>query len=507
MKNNDQAVKPSLVARVRAGVNGLGIRSRIFLYFLLFTGMLLVLLWVFQIVLLEDFYRHQKMEMLTSSADSIVRNINNEDLQTLSDRISEENGVCVVVMTEDFVQLVSSDATPGCIIHHMSKRDLRRYMMAVEQSDNTYFRVFPMMGFRNSEYDAERFAGRVPKPDDGRAQSMLAVQKTANAQGQTLYVLLNAVVTPVNSTVETLRNQLLFISAILVLLSFLLSLVLSRRITRPIVETTVAARRLSEGEFTPVDSRVSYAEVTQLNEQLTRAARDLQRVEGLQRELIANISHDLRTPLTLIEGYAEVMRDLPGENTPENMQVIIDETRRLSTLVNAVLEYSVTKSGQSVPKPVGFDLTQSVLEIRKRYAKLMEQDGYRVEFEFDKHVRVIADEMMIGQVVYNLMNNALTYTGENKTVTVRQSEEAGGVRLTISDTGEGIVPEELELIWSRYYRGQKPHKRAAVGTGLGLSIVKGILDGHGLPYGVQSEMGIGTRFWFVLPLDKGQNER
>ncbi|MDD3214436.1 MAG: HAMP domain-containing sensor histidine kinase, partial [Eubacteriales bacterium] len=213
----------------------------------------------------------------------------------------------------------------------------------------------------------------------------------------------------------------------------------------------------------------------------------------------ANISHDLRTPLTLIEGYAEAMRDLPGENKPENMQVIIDETRRLTSLVNAVLEYSAGKSGNQSIEPCEFNLTASIRSILGRYQKLTALDGYHVRFDFSQSVTVFADEMRIGQVVYNLINNALTYAGEDKTVVVSLRVTDGIARVEVTDTGEGIAEEELPYIFSRYYRGQKPHKRAAVGTGLGLSIVKGILDAHGLKYGVNSRLGVGTTFWFALP--------
>ena len=225
----------------------------------------------------------------------------------------------------------------------------------------------------------------------------------------------------------------------------------------------------------------------------------LERNFEVEKQFTSDASHDLRTPLTLIEGYAEVMRDLPGENTPENMQVIIDETKRLSTLVNAVLDYSVSRSGQAAPQVTRFNLTAAIREIMTRYAKLTEQDGYHIIFDPDRDAFVTADEIKVGQVIYNLINNALTYTGSDKTVSVLQTVRDGRVKIEVRDSGEGIAPEDLPYIWGRYYRGDRPHKRAAIGTGLGLNIVKGILDSHGLAYGVESEKEKGSTFWFVLP--------
>ena len=142
-----------------------------------------------------------------------------------------------------------------------------------------------------------------------------------------------------------------------------------------------------------------------------------------------------------------------------------------------------------------------------RYAKLTEQDGYHILFEPKGEAWVIADEVQAQQVLYNLINNALTYTGKDKRVTIAQRVAGGKVRISVSDTGEGIAPEDLPYIWSRYYRGGKPHKRATVGSGLGLNIVKGILDRYGLSYGVESKPGEGSTFWFEMPLAPDADEK
>ena len=223
-------------------------------------------------------------------------------------------------------------------------------------------------------------------------------------------------------------------------------------------------------------------------------------MEHLQHELIANISHDLRTPLTMIGGYAEAMRDIPSENTPENMQIIMDETARLSTLVNEILDFSRLQTGALAMNPQPMSLTDTVQAIVTRVGKLTEKDGYVIRFAPEDNLTVVADETRIGQVVYNLLGNALTYTGKDKTVTLTQTRKDGRARLSVSDTGKGIAPEELPLIWNRYYRTQESHKRAVIGSGLGLSIVRNILEQHGAPYGVDSGDG-GTTFWFELPLE------
>jgi signal transduction histidine kinase len=496
-----------LFSRAFAPLNKLGIRGRTLVYFLLFTTALLVLLWVFQIALLPDFYQLQKTNMLSANVNTLAQNIDNEDLQLLADRISEANDVCVLVVDEHGQKLISTDGMRECVLQRMTIYDLQRYIALTDKSESTLYRVFTMEMFVKSEYNENRFEGKVPRANSDSSRSMVAIKRVETESGDMNYIFLNSIITPVESIVDTLRSQFLFIAIFMVLLSLLLSLVLSRRLAQPIVDTSDAAVGLSEGRFLPANTSVSYREIQQLNATLTQTAKDLHRVEEMQRELIANISHDLRTPLTLIEGYAEAMRDLPGESTPENMQVIIEEAQRLTSLVNAILEVSAARNGHRAPQRRDFDLTKSIRTILTRYNKLTEQEGYQIQLEATQSVTVNADEMQICQVLYNLINNALTFTGEDKTVTVRQKVLDGIVRVEISDSGDGIPAAELPYIWSRYYRGHKPHKRAATGTGLGLSIVEGILKEHQLPFGVQSQEGEGATFWFEVPVVGGNGIR
>ena len=145
-----------------------------------------------------------------------------------------------------------------------------------------------------------------------------------------------------------------------------------------------------------------------------------------------------------------------------------------------------------------FDLTETVREVLQRYGKLTEKDEYIISFEADENVMVSADRTMILQVIYNLINNALNYTGEDKRVTIDQSVWDNKVRISVIDTGEGIPPEDIPYIWDRYYKVDKVHRRATVGSGLGLSIVKGILEAHEASYGAESEIGKGSTFYFEL---------
>ena len=174
----------------------------------------------------------------------------------------------------------------------------------------------------------------------------------------------------------------------------------------------------------------------------------------------------------------------------------------MTALVNDMLDVSKLQAGVLALDQKEYDLTESIRSVLNRFAKLTEQDGYTIQFEYWEHVLVEADEYKINQVVYNLINNAINYTGLDKIVWVRQIQVGGIVRIEVIDSGIGIAKTELPYVWERYYKVDKTHKRAVMGTGLGLSIVKNILKLHEANYGVNSEIGKGSTFWFELQIKK-----
>ncbi len=280
-----------------------------------------------------------------------------------------------------------------------------------------------------------------------------------------------------------------------------MALALSRSLSKSIIKINDEAKKLAEGDYSVNFNSKDYMEVAELSDTLNYAASELGKADSFQKELIANVSHDLRTPLTMIKGYAEVMRDIPGENTPENVQVIIDETERLSGLVNDMLDISKLKAGTIAIQPEEYNITESIRHVLERYNKLREVDGYTIDFIYDDEVIVYADEQKMYQVLYNLINNAINYTGEDKKVTVIQKVLDNTLRIEVKDTGDGVKPEDIPYVWDRYYKDSSTHKRAIQGTGLGLSIVKNVLELHGAKYGVSSVRGVGATFWFELTLD------
>ncbi len=476
-----------------------GIRQKMMIFLVVFVCFILAMLWICQIFLLNDFYRFFKTRSANKAAETVVSHLDSEDLESTLNQLAVQNGLCILLLDEKLNTVYSAEGQSFCIIHTARSRDLHWWCSRAPEDGTAQLDQFDMA----SPFEMDQPGGRQRERDRERgSQVLLYVRRITLPDGGSGYLLLNAVISPVDATVSTLKSQLIIITVIVLVGAVLLAFLLSRNFSRPIIETTTNARELSHSRFTRARHADSYREIHELNDTLEKAAQELSQVEHLQHELIANISHDLRTPLTMIGGYAEIMRDLPGEVTAENMQVIIDETGRLSTLVNELLDFSRMEAGMTTLNRQPFSLTDTVQGIVSRCATLLAKDGYIIRFDPAENLTVIADEGRIEQVVYNLVNNALTYTGEDKTVCLVQSLHEGRARLEVRDSGKGIPEEELPLIWNRYYRAKESHKRAVQGSGLGLSIVRTILENHGAPYGVTSKQGEGTCFWFELETKK-----
>ena len=479
-----------------------GLKWRIVGYMSLFSLVTVLVLWLFQVVFLEDVYRFIKRNEITQSAQSILGNIDTPkyDLEDLVTRLSQENDVCISIRTSSMEIVADSCIGKSCILHHMPSEVLNKYYNDALRSGGKDFETIPREAFRFDRYDPNKYKGNVPESDGGMGESLLlTVTDKSDAHGE-VAVFLNLTTSPLGATKKTLQTELGFMVIILLSASVILSFVMSRHIASPISKMSDEARKLATGDYKVDFGGKGYKESEELADSLNFAAGELSKLDTLQKELIANISHDLRTPLTMISGYAEMMRDIPGEMTAENLKIIIDESQRLSALVSDVMDLSKLGANIDELKKSEFSLTKTVEAVIERVGKMSACDGYKISFICDHDAIVYADETRILQVIYNLVINAINHTGEDKSVCVKQAviDEGKAVRIEVSDTGEGIKEEDLPYIWDRYYKVDRVHKRASVGSGLGLSIVKNILKLHSASFGVESHAGKGSTFWFEL---------
>lgn len=459
---------------------------QLYAYFSAFAIIVIAILWIFQTFLLDNFYQMIRMNELRHAAEFIAVNAESYDIQAVVENAAIGNDVCIIVFDGNGKKVATADVKEECVIHHTNPETINTFYLEAKNSKNNE---------SVKEVNLTTASGK-------EISDSIVMTKIVKSPAQNNYIiLLNAVVVPVSATVRTLQIQLTWVTVITIVLGMIFAVVISRTISRPISKLNRSAKALAHGYYEADFSlNLGCREVGELSDTLAYAARELSKADKMQKELIANISHDLRTPLTLIKGYGEVMRDIPGEMTPDNMQVIIDETERLSSLVSDLVDMSKFQSGDTQLSLATFDLSDTVRETIDRYAKLTERDGYSIELSCTESLLVYADKTRILQVIYNLINNAINYTGDDKKIYVSVHRVGDFVRVDVKDTGEGIEADKLALIWDRYYKIDKVHRRAAVGTGLGLSIVKNILVLHGAKYGVDSVIGQGSTFWFELKL-------
>ncbi|MCQ2386419.1 MAG: HAMP domain-containing histidine kinase, partial [Clostridia bacterium] len=440
-------------------------------------------IWMVQILVFDSFFLSVTKSKVKRSLLDVVQTEDLTEMMQKGKRFAEEKRVCLTVFrrSENETETILDESFDWeCHLHKMTREETEAYFSLTVE---------------NGGYLAEQCG----TADDTEAKNrLLTVASDLKKDGTLVFAFSDCPIKPLDLTGDALRGQLLLLSVFLLVFAAGLSFFLAGKISKPIENINKEAKNLSDTRLSPSFRERGYLEVSELTDTLNRTADELSRVERTQKELIANISHDLRTPLTMIIGYSEAMRDIEGENKPENAQVIIDEANRLSSLVNDLLEISNIQSGLTELSYEEFDWGEVASETVRRYAALKSYEGFDFRFSSAGCTCTLADKKKILQAFCNLLNNAVNYSSERKQVSVTVKETENGVYTEIKDCGEGIPQDKLKNIWQRYYKVDKVHHRSIAGSGLGLSIVREIMEMHGARYGVQSELGVGSVFWFEI---------
>ncbi len=322
--------------------------------------------------------------------------------------------------------------------------------------------------------------------------------------GRECMVLVRYPLSSIAQSVRQMQLYIIIIAAAAIAITFFVSYFVAEKLSRPLRDMSATAKRLAAGDYSVEFASAQYSEIADLSAALNYMKDEIKKSGDFQKELIANVSHDLKTPLTMIKAYASMIQEISGDDKQKrnkHLQVIIDESDRLTGLVNDVLSTSKISAGIDQLNKKVFNLTEYLYGVINKFGYLTETQGYNIMVDIDPNLYTFADEEKIGQVLYNLISNAVNYTGEDKYVyiTLKYSAEENRIKFSVRDTGKGINDEELSHIWDRYYRSNDSHTRPIKGTGLGLSIVKAILSNHAFEYGVTSEEGYGSTFYVDFP--------
>lgn len=456
-------------------------------YFALFTVILVAVVSLVCYGVLSSAYSTQAKNHITSIGNNLTAVVDGKTEMQMGDVGGIMNGYAISEGIEAFVVGLGGDA-----------------YIATAEAPSDWNDIVCKMNEKVNGWTARRAVVY----NDG---NMLNYTSCVIFNGRQCYLLVRYPLTIILSSVRSMQFYILIIAAVAIVVSFIISYMLAQRISRPIKNMSATAARMAEGDYSVKFASAEYQEIAQLSDTLNYAKDEMKKSEDFQKELLANVSHDLRTPLTMIKAYASMIEEISG-NDPvkrsQHLHVIIDEADRLTGLVNDILNASKVSAGLSELNKKVFNLTEFIYGIMNKFDYLQQTSGYKFFVDIDADMYTLADEEKIGQVIYNLISNAVNYTGADKCVYVslKYLPEENRIRFAVRDTGKGISEEEREHIWDRYYRSKDMHTRPVKGTGLGLNIVKIILQAHSFDFGVKSEEGKGSTFYVDFPEVSSQPE-
>jgi len=450
------------------------INFKTLIYLIIFSVTILLILIISQNLFIK--YSYEKYQ--EKKIKNIAKNIQNDysiDLFKELENIAYENSVCIEYYINNNTLLYNT-LMVGC--------DLNKNNTQIGKLINEFM-------YSNKKLEHVKLINK-----SSNTKAILSGIKVQNG-----YIFLYSPLEDLDGANIVFRSQLVYITIVVIILACLISYFLSNKITDPITKITKKAKELGEGNYNIKFDSSDVLEINELANTLNHVSHDLSKIDELRRDLMSNVSHDLKTPLTMIRAYAEMVRDITykdKEKMDKDLNVIIAETERLNILVNDILDLSKLQADADKLDIQEFDLCEIINEVLVRYDILKTTEDYSFIVDLPNKAVVKADKKKITQVIYNLINNAINYTGKDKKVFVRLINNKKEYIVEIEDTGKGIKKEDIPYIWDRYYKNDKRHQRNVVSTGIGLSIVKEVLTKHKFDFGVKSISKKGSVFYFKI---------
>lgn len=443
--------------------------------------------------MIKPYYRDNRIQTVDTIVDTIETNLVNkkaseEDVRETS-KLTMANNVCALIYNENGKQIYSCDS-------------LGQLCMLDENVDinGTNINV-KKMPKDTINYLKENDAFSITTNAKITNSSMLIYGKRIQSELANYYLIINTPLEPIEPYIDFILRQYSIISIVIIAVAIIISFILANAITSPIVKMKKEANKLAEGKYDiNFETKQSYTEINELATTLDDATEKLGKMDELRKDLLANVSHDIKTPLTMIKAYAEMIQDISGDDPNkrnEHIDVILKETDYLTSLVTDMQELSKMQAGYIEVNYNNFDLKETIEDVVSLLKHLI--DEKKIVFSANlKSVTVYADEIKISQVIYNFLSNAIKHTPENNEVMINMVDSEESIRVEVIDKGEGIDEELLPYIWDRYYKVDKNFARSKDSTGLGLAIAKAILESHKAKYGVESKINEGSTFWFEL---------
>ncbi len=357
-------------------------------------------------------------------------------------------------------------------------------------------------GYRNALETADPIGSTTQRYFKRAAFPVLTAYCTVENDVGSGLILVTGDTTQIRSALGTMILWTVLVSAFALIGSGVVSYYAAYRVINPFIEMNHAVQCYSRGDFSTRIPVKGKDEAAQLGKSLNEMAEQLRGLEDTRRSFVANVSHELRSPLTSMKGFLEAMQDgtIPPENYPEYIEIVLNETRRMVTLVNDLLDLARIESGTIQLNFEVFDVNELIRRTLLTFEARLVENEMEMEVHFaQEQCMVYADPTQIGQVLRNLIDNAIKYSPKGRALFVSTYSMRKTVYVTVRDTGIGIPQEDVPHVFDRFYKVEKAHTPTPqMGSGLGLSIVKRIIESHGQSITVRSARGRGTQFTFTL---------
>ena len=464
---------------------------------MLFTAVIFTVLWLLQTVFLQSFYNGMVIRNTISAAGKITSF--DSSMTEKLDEISRDNSLLVYVTDNDGNMLYSADEYKKG--HHSSNDNNENGSLGQIKGNKGHKEGH--FHYRELPDNFIEFLESLSSSDSGEAEvktdQMYFYGKYIDYGDDKAILYLGTNLNAVGSTAHIIQSQLLIVTFLSIAVGFVLALFISRNFSRPISQLNKKAHELGNDQGSADYHKGFCSELDELNETLDKTDDKLKQNKEFQNELLANVSHDLRTPLTMIKGYAEMIQDISREDEQqcaEDVAVIVREADRLTALVGEILEYSELQMKDTEDIMSDCDLSEIVGTVTDSFESLFSKDGYIFDRSIAENIHVCGNASRLTRAVYNLIDNALRHIGADKWIGVTLKVENGKAVIEIADHGDGIAPDELERIWDKYYTNRQRDGKGV--SGLGLAIVKQTIGQHGGMCSAVSEVGKGCTFRLEL---------
>jgi two-component system, OmpR family, sensor histidine kinase VanS len=489
----------------------MGITKKLFIITSVIFAVFIVGTLLIQSLFFQRFYVYRKKVDLTSTIDKFKTEYNKTENDDKAGQLLEEyeaNGDIKIVILDSSNRLKLLTRTTNSRIDMGKTRDLTLFIQS--WADNSQ----AVADFKKNNSSLTV----LPRTLDGTVKNIVAISSD-NQKGEVIFAITS--LQPVNEAVSVIKDLYAYFAIGAVFIIVILALIYSNMIAKPLVKINKIATKMANLDFDEkceVKSNDEIGNVASslnfLSENLNTAMNSLKKanvklekdiekernLEKMRKEFVAAVSHELKTPITLIDGYAVGLKDniFEGEDKDYYLDIIIDEAEKMGNLVSEMLDLSHLESGSFKLSKEKFNLSELIKFTLSKYEAIFHEKNVMVETKLLEEILVYADWNRIEQILTNFITNALRHVEDNGSIYVNTIEEESKISIEIENTGLNIPEEDLLKVWDRFYKVDKSRNRRLGGTGIGLSIVKNILQLHGYSFGAKNT-DTGVIFYFKVP--------